>query len=197
MKCATGYTISKDQKQCIKCSIKNCFECSNDGKSCNRCKAGLVFDPKTKTCVACKVANCDTCVNNFSTCTKCIYDVATGIPYGLMGNTCVSCLQYDKNANQCENGKVTGCTVGSFVDKARNACTACTFPCTDCEGSSTYCTFCDLGYQDKPVNGKCISKGGLESEAQALATNTTESAAAYTIVMQHVLGTLALIFMMW
>lgn len=195
VQCATGYTISKDQKQCIKCSIKDCFQCSNDGKSCLRCKEGLSFDSKTKTCSGCKVANCQTCEKDLSTCTKCLYDLRTDTSYGLVGNTCVSCAKFDKNAIACDNSKVTACKAGFYVDKTRNACPVCALPCTACEGSATYCSVCDTGYGINAVNGRCIPKGDLESDAQAPAA--TKSAAAYTKVVQHILGTLTLIFMMW
>ena len=184
MQCADGYTISKDQTQCIKCSIKDCYECSNDGKSCVRCKDGLAFDSKTKSCVACKVANCQTCDKDVNKCTKCAYGLKTGIHYGLVGGACVPCA--DQHAVTCDNKKVTQCEAGYYV--AQNACNACVSPCVSCE-SATTCDYCGNGYQLKAVNGKCIPLGNLESETAP--TASTKSAAVPVAVGQSVALALA------
>ena len=190
VQCADGYTVSKDQTKCIKCSFKDCSECSDDGKSCTRCKDGNAFDTKKKICTPCKVANCQTCDKDISKCSKCLYDIRSDTNYGLVNGKCTPCA--DPHAVLCDNNKVTECQSQYYVDKASNSCRACSPPCVSCESASK-CYYCEAGYKPQAVNGVCVSSSNLESEAASGQASTTSAAVTATPI---VYATCALILAM-
>ena len=153
VQCDDGYTLSKDSRSCVKCNIKNCMQCSSNGKSCAQCNFGYGYDKKAKVCTPCKVSNCEDCSKDITKCIQCGYDYKNQNAYGLVNGKCAPCA--DPNAGSCANNKVTSCNPGYYVDKASNSCKPCTKPCVNC-ASATNCYFCDIGYNLQASNGKCV-----------------------------------------
>lgn len=166
--CLPGYYLNSN-KQCTKCTVNNCYNCSSDSTSCSQCISGYFLNTQ-KTCSICNQQYCSQC-SNATTCTKC----QDG--YYLNNNVCAKCTQnnctlcssatvctqcasnYTANSNQsscfycpfenCERCdsymQCAQCKPQFYLSNAFNGCVSCKSNCLNCENSTT-CSECSLGY---------------------------------------------------
>lgn len=65
LRCAFGFGVSADSKQCVKCQVQGCAECNFDAQTCSACFSPKVLGSDFKSCVDdAEVKNPDCEVNN-------------------------------------------------------------------------------------------------------------------------------------
>ena len=121
------------------------------------CPSG--YTTSNSTCTPC-TSNCRTCGPSASTCQSCIE------PFFAHGSQCLvacptstfvssfySCSSCSSNCSRCESSTLcTTCAGAYWLDG--DLCSACSFPCNNCDGSATTCTSCRAGYS---LNGnRCL-----------------------------------------
>lgn len=118
---------------CLKC-ISPCLTCLSSTQ-CLTCVSPYLYYEITFTCLTdCPITHYK--VN--STCTPCSIPCATCISSLI----CLSC-----SVGYFSNGScLTTCPNGTFQDSTNNLCSNCDSKCASCEGSSTYCLFCNSPY---------------------------------------------------
>jgi proprotein convertase subtilisin/kexin type 5 len=166
--CNAGTYPNTATRVCEACS-SNCFSCMSSA-FCTSCSSG--FDLKSNICItgercannklkyngvcldSCPVGTiasngycerrCDP--NTYFLDNKCY----GACPSGFASRTDVACV------SQCPTGyildgsvcklSVQTCPSGQFYNAQNGLCTACVFPCTECQYTNSYCTACPAGF---------------------------------------------------
>ena len=151
--CTQGTYLDAVSKTCRPCD-SSCATCSSE-KYCLTCPNDKII-PVGGQCLSC-LYPCATCSVDLSTCFTCL----SGF---YMSNG--DCVRSCPSGTRPVNGVCT-CSSGLFLEgtcvnscpsgftKVGTDCKRCESPCTECSGSSTFCTDCLDTYTLRPSTGKC------------------------------------------
>ncbi|CAD2216139.1 hypothetical protein, conserved [Angomonas deanei] len=178
--CNSGYTVSYNGRECVRCNVGNCLRCS-DNNVCGACKNGYQLNSIDGTTCEAEIPSCASYGKGVCLACDTGYVVTNG------GKACMACsipnCKSCSAANQCSEcsstemvftvnkkcvGKVANCkTVGDSGEcltcndgytLVHGACIECNVAgCDRCEVSKNVCTTCSANRILDKVNNRCIT----------------------------------------